>query len=144
MYVCITKFSGMEIFHLDNNINVFYVQAESFPNGVLAAHQKLRKMLPNSKDRNFFGISYNSKDGIVYKAAVEESFSGEAEKYGCKKFIIPQGDYLAETLRDWRKDERLVGNTFRQLLSDPRLDKNSFCLEIYLNETDMRCLVKIV
>jgi len=133
----------METFHFDNNIRVFCIAAESFPNGVLAAHQKLHKMLPTSESRNFFGISYGGKDGIVYKAAVEESFPEEAEKYGCEKFIIPQGDYIGETLIDWCKDETMVGKTFRKLLSDPRLDKNGFCLEIYLNETDMRCLVKI-
>ncbi|MEW5844397.1 MAG: hypothetical protein AB1775_14150 [Bacteroidota bacterium] len=46
-------------------------------------------MLPSDKGRNFFGISSPNREGdIIYKAAVEELFAGEAEKLGCETFII--------------------------------------------------------
>jgi predicted transcriptional regulator YdeE len=134
----------MEIKKLDSDIKVFYILAESFPNGVLAAHRKLHSLLPAESGRNFFGISYqNEKGDIIYKAAVEESYPGEAEKYGLETFIIKKGEYACETLIDWVKDESVVGKTFKKLLSDPRIDRNGYCLEMYLNNTDMECMVNL-
>ena len=135
----------MEEYFLKDDIRVFYVAAKSFPNGVLAAHQKIRALLPSTESRKFYGISYaDEKGAIIYKAAVEETYAGEAEKYGCDRFTIPKGKYISELLTDWIKDEGIVARTFKKLLAHPKLDKNGFCLEMYLNEKDMRCLVKIV
>lgn len=138
----------MEIKNLKDNINVFYVRAESFPGGIKAAHEKLHSLLPSAlssgEGRRFFGISYpNRTDSIIYKAAVEELYNGEAEKYGCETFIIKKGDYISETLNDWQKDEGQVERTFKKLLTDPRIDKNGYCLEMYLNGKDMVCMVKL-
>ena len=73
----------MEIFFLSEDVKVFYLTAESFPAGVLAAFQKLHSLIPDSLGRTTFGISHADKNGnIIYKAAVEESFEGEAEKPG--------------------------------------------------------------
>lgn len=134
----------MEIRKLESDIKVFYIQAVSFPDGVLAAHKKLHSILPSDDGRKFFGISYsNGKGGIIYKAAVEENYPGEAEKYGLETFIIKKGEYICETLIDWFKDESLVRKTFKKLLSDSRIDRNGYCLEMYLNNTDMVCMVKL-
>lgn len=134
----------MEKFNLKDDIPALYVKAESFPNGIKAAHEKLHQLLGDVKDRRFFGISNpeNAK-GIVYRAAVEEAYPGEAEKYGCEKFIIRKGAYISELLTDWQKDETVVARTFQQLLDHPGIDHNGYCLEMYLNEKDMRCLVSL-
>ena len=134
----------MEKYFLKDNIKVFYVTAKSFPNGVMAAYQKLHSLLPSTKDRKFYGISYPGENGtIIYKAAVEESQPGEAEKYGCDTFTIPKGEYISELLTDWKKDETIIGKTFKKLIAHPKIDKNGFCLEMYLNDKDMRCLVSL-
>ena len=134
----------MKKYFIDNNIKVFYVTATSFPHGVLKAHQTLHALLPVTERRNFFGISHSTKPGvIVYKAAVEETYAGEAEKFNCETFIIPKGPYISETLHDWLKEENSVAKTFQQLLSHPDLDRNGFCLEMYPNKNDMICLVKL-
>jgi hypothetical protein len=36
----------METIKLENDITVMYVTAASFPDGVLAAHQKLHSLIP--------------------------------------------------------------------------------------------------
>jgi hypothetical protein len=131
-------------FSIDRDIKVVCVTASSFPEGVQAAHQKLHAALPISKSRNFYGISYSDKSGnIVYKAAAEEMHPGEAAKLGLDTFVIRKGKYISQLLSNWRQDEMEVGKTFKKLLSDPRIDKNGYCLEIYLNKTDMRCLVPL-
>lgn len=132
----------MEKYLLKDDIKVFYVTALSFPEGIIEAHQKLESMLPSIKERKFYGISYPDKNGVIsYKAAVEESYPGEAEKYGCKTFVIPKGEYISELLSDWNKDVTIVEKTFKKLLADPRIDPNGFCLEMYLENNEMRCMV---
>jgi len=134
----------MEIQNLKDDIQVFYIKAESFPGGIKEAHRKLHSLLPSPEGRKFFGISYsNGKGAIIYKAAVEESYPGEAEKYGLETFVIKKGDYVCEILKDWVKDEEAVGKIFQRMLSDPRIDRNGYCLEMYLNNTDMECMVKL-
>ena len=93
--------NSMEIYHLEKDINLFCVTATSFPEGVQAAHRELHSLLPSTEGRNFFGISYpKGKGEILYRAAVEELYSGEGEKSGCELFTIKRGDYLSETLSD--------------------------------------------
>ncbi len=134
----------MEIQNLKDDIKVFYVKAPSFPAGISDAHSKLHSLLPSTEGRKFFGISHGSQNGsIIYKAAVEESYQGEAEKYGLETFTIKRGDYISDTLVDWQKDESIVRKTFQRLLHQPNIDKNGYCLEVYVNEKDMVCMVKL-
>ena len=118
--------------------------AVSFPAGVGGAFQKLLLLLPEPNERVLYAISSPDEKGeIIYKAAAEESFPGEGEQNGCEIFPIKKGAYWSELLPDWRKDESIVGKTFQKLLKHPDLDKNGYCLEIYLNEKDIRCLVPL-
>jgi hypothetical protein len=134
----------MEIYYIDKDIKVFYVTATSFPNGVGGAFQKLLSFLPHPNDRLLYAISSpNEKGIIIYKAAAEESFPGEGEQNGCETFLIKKGKYCSELLLDWRKDESIVGKTFQKLLKHPDLDRKGYCLEIYPNEKDIRCLVPL-
>lgn len=134
----------MEEYYIDRDIKVFYVTAKSFPEGVGGAFQKLISFLPKPNERLLYGISYPDEKGvIIYKAAVEESFPGEGEQNGCETFVIKKGKYWSELLPDWRKDESSVGKTFQKLLKHPDLDKSGYCLEIYPNEKDVRCLVPL-
>ena len=134
----------MEKYFIDCDIKTFYVTATSFPDGVLKAHQALHALLPTTENRRFFGISFPGKAGnIIYKAAVEENYPGEAEQLNCETFIIRKGVYLSKTIKDFMKDLSNVGKTFQQLLQNTALDKTGYCLEIYPNEKDIICLVKL-
>ena len=136
--------SNMEQVNLSEDIRVFYVQASSFPAGIEKAYQDLHAKLPIVKDRTFYGISYPDETGnIQYKAAVKELRPGEGKEYGLDNFLIPKGKYLSETIDDWRNDIAAIGRTFQQMLKDPKIDKNGFCLEIYEGEKAVRCLVRL-
>jgi len=134
----------VEIKNLPKDINVLYVKAESFPLGIKAAHEKLHSLVNEEDKRRYFGISWMNKNNeIEYLAAAEELYPGESENYGCNTFTIRKGDYISETLPDWCNTEGRVAAVFQELLKHPQLDKNGYCLEIYLNDTDMECLVKL-
>lgn len=134
----------MELYNLPKDIATVCVTATSFPMGVVGAFQQLEKLIRTRDGRTFYGISRPGGNGsIVYRAAVNELYEGEAAKLGCEVFIIRKGIYISETLFNWKKDETVIGRTFGALLQDPRIDHNGACIEIYINDADMICMVRI-
>jgi len=134
----------MDTIKVENDIIVLCVTAKSFPEGISEAHETLHNLLPTSEDRNFYGISSpNEHDVIVYKAAVEQLYEGEAEKLKCETFIIRKGDYISCTIRDFHNDVGSIGKAFHELLADSRIDPQGYCVEVYLNETDVQCMVRL-
>jgi predicted transcriptional regulator YdeE len=132
-----------EKYSLKEDINVVCVKAESFPQGIGDAWQKLFSVLSNAQQRKLYGISYGNENGnILYRAAAEELHAGEAEQLRLETFTIRNGEYISEVLNDWRKVETQIGKIFQELLSDPRIDrKKGYCLEMYFNNKDVRCAV---
>ena len=134
----------MKQIELKKDIKVVCITAKSFPEGVLEAHQTLHSIIPFSKKRQYFGISYPNIEGVItYKSAAEILNNEEVEKYNLEVFSIKKGNYISAILKDYQKDISLIYKTFKQLLSDPRIDPKGYCLEVYLNEKDMQCMVKI-
>ena len=134
----------MEHYRLDKDISIMCVTARSFPDGILEAFRTLESKHPSIGKRTFFGISYMDTDGkIVYKAAAEEEYSGEAKKYNCETFIITKGDYFAETIYNFMQDSNLIEDSFNRLLTTPWLDKTFPCVEWYINDKEVRCMVRI-
>ena len=134
----------MQTFNLENDIQIFYVTAKSYPEGILAAHQQLHAMVPFSYERKYFGLSRpENNGGIVYRAATEETFEGEAEKYNCETLTIKKGQYLSLVISNYRQVLPSIGIAFQKLLSQPNIDPQGYCIEWYISETDVNCLVRL-
>jgi len=41
------------------------------------------------------------------------------------------------------KDLQSIGKAFHELISQPEIDPNGYCLEWYLNQSDVRCMVRL-
>jgi predicted transcriptional regulator YdeE len=134
----------METTILENNIKVFYVTATSFPDGIKEAHEILHSLIPFSKERKYFGVSRpeNNSD-IVYRAAAEVMKEGEAEKLNCKTLVLKKGKYISLTVNDYMQDLSSIERAFKQLLSHPGLDSQGYCVEWYLNEKDVKCMIHL-
>ncbi len=133
----------METLTLDNNIKVFYVAATSFPDGVMEAHKKIHALVPFSTDRKYFGLSRPENGVIGYKAAAEEMTEGEAEKLHCDTLGIKKGKYICITIKDFMKDIPAIGAAFKILLAEPGIDPQGYCVEWYLNDKDVKCMVRL-
>ena len=141
----------MENYQLDKDISTICVTASSFPDGVMAAHNKIHSLVPVSEGRTYYGISRPDRTGkIIYKAAVEDQHvprdvlnAIETEKSEFESFLIPKGTYTSIYIADFMNDVQQVGKAFRQLLADPSIDQNGFCLEMYVGENDVRCMVRL-
>ena len=121
-----------------------YVQASSFPNGVMAAHEKLHSIVPFSTERKYLGIS-RPEDGVIeYKAGTEIIKEGEAEQYKLGTLVLPKGNYVSISINNYMKDIPAIGQAFSQLTALPGIDPNGYCVEWYLNDKDVICMVRVV
>ncbi len=134
----------MESVIIEKDIPVFYVTAASFPAGVQAAHEALHALVPFSTGRKYYGVSRpENNTGIVYRAAAEELYEGEGAEYGCETLILKNGRYLSITLHDYLSDVQSIGKAFQQILSQPGLDPHGYCVEYYINDKEMQCMVRM-
>jgi hypothetical protein len=133
----------METTTLDNDIKVFYVTAKSFPGGIMEAHEKLHLLALFSIDRRFFGLSRPENGIIVYKAAAEEMNEGEAQKLKCDTLVIKKGKYISLTINDFTNDIQSISRAFKELLACPGLDPGGYCVEWYLNDKDVRRMIRL-
>ena len=133
----------MKTIKLDKDIQVMYVTATSFPDGIQEAFEKLHLTVPVSANRRVFGISRpEGGNGIVYRAAVEEIEDGEAKEYGLQTLILKKGNYVSTTIHNFSDDVESIGRTFRQMLDEPNIDPQGYCVEIYSNN-DVECIVRL-
>lgn len=131
-------------YHLDKSVKTFYIMANSFPQGIQTAFDKLHSLLPATTGRTFYGISRPNRQGVIeYRAAVAEAFDGEAEKYGCDTLTIPAGNYLTTTITNWQQNIPQIQKAFDELLKSPQLQPDTYCYECYKNDTELLCMVKI-
>ena len=130
---------------LDKDIKVFYVTAESFPEGIGEATSKLHSLFPFSKDRRIFGLSRPENNGaIVYRAAAEEMFEGEGENLKCETLVIPKGKYIAITVAGFRKDIISIDRAFKKLLNEANLDPQGYCVEWYSSDKEeVICMIRL-
>jgi predicted transcriptional regulator YdeE len=134
-----------EAFVLGKDVNVFYVKARSFPEGIASAFEQLQRLLRDAKGRQFYGLSRPNEKGVIeYKAAVEELKPDEGRDLGCERMVIKKGTYSGTVIRDYQKHIEKIQATFQELLQDPKLDPQGYCVEMYLGDKDVRCMVRLV
>lgn len=134
----------METIKLDNDIVVMYINATSFPDGVLAAHQKLHSLIPFSNERKYYGLSRPENGGdIVYKAAADVLETGEAEKLNLETVVIKKGTYISSVIHNYMQDLPAIGKTFQEMIARPDIDPEGYCVEWYLSDKDVQCMVRL-
>lgn len=134
----------METYKFESDIKIFYVTAKSFPEGIQEAHDRLHALVHFSTARKYFGISRPENKKIIYRAGTEETYAGEAEKYKCDTLTIKKGNYISAVVKDFRKDKTSIAKTFDELLKQPNIDPEGYCVEWYANDKDeVRCMVRL-
>jgi hypothetical protein len=103
----------------------------------------LHSLVSFTGGRKYFGLSRPENGVIVYNAAAEEKQHGEAESLGCETIVIKSGQYRFLTVPDFMKNIPAIGKAFRELLSNPGLDSEGYCVEWYLNEKDVKCMISL-
>jgi hypothetical protein len=134
----------METYNLENDIQTFCITAKSFPTGVQQAHQTLHTLLPFEPERKYFGISYPDKQGnIIYKAAANELVAGDLSKHNLESFLIKKGKYIYINIENFMNDIPAIGKAFQELIVQPGIDPNGCCIEWYLDQKNVKCMVRL-
>jgi predicted transcriptional regulator YdeE len=126
------------------DLKVFGMYVKTFPEGIGEAFDSLIERMPLDQARSYFGISQMGCNGdILYYAAAEETYEGEASTYGYDIYLVKQGEYLTVTVKDWRQKTHCIKDVFEAMLDDDRIDKANQCIEWYKNDDEMVCMVKL-
>lgn len=140
----------MEKYKLNDDIKLFCVKAESFPDGIKAAHNMLLSISKSDTKRNYFGVSYLYDGEILYMAATQIIETDETIPPGCETFTLKKGNYISIYIPDFEKDISLIDKAFKKLLEDAGIDENGCCAECYFPEgsdlttaRDVRCMVRL-
>lgn len=133
----------MELVILHTDIEVFFITANSFPDGILEAHQKLHASIPFSRERRYFGISRPEEGIVIYKAAVEKLKNDKADQFNCGTCIIEKGKYRCITILNYHMEPQNIGKAFGKLTLSSDIDPNGYCVEWYFNDEDVKCMVKL-
>lgn len=133
----------METHHIPHNIKVFGAPVTTFPEGIGAAFDAIIKKLPQGDQRSYYGISECTENGIVYIAAAEEKNETEPQRYGFSTYTVEKGDYLSITVNDWMSKTGSIKNVFEDIMKDGRADNTKPAVEIYKDDNEMLCMVKL-
>jgi len=133
----------MNSYHLAEDIKLYTVTAKSFPEGVQTAFEHLHSLTSKYEAIAYYGISQaKAHGGITYKAAVAlkepATVIPELETY-----TLQAGQYRGREILNFRDRIAGIGKTFQELIQYPDIDKNGCCIEVYYNDTDVICMVKI-
>jgi len=131
----------MDSLILGEDIVVAYISAIDLQN-TSSALEKLRSFFPNIQERRTFRISTNyGKGETIYKVAAE-ALPSEAEKFGLETFTINHGAYMSFYITDYRNDPDSISHAFELLKGQQEADPNAHCVEWFIGEDDVKCLVR--
>lgn len=128
---------------IKEDIKVFGIQVQNLPEGIGEAFNLLKQHLPAADSRPLYGICHCTPGNIVYKATAPELFDGEGKQLGFEYFTVERGSYLAASLSNWQANIGAIRDVFEELSKQPLADNTQPLVEVYTNESEMLCMVKI-
>ena len=134
----------MNTINFDNDITIMYVQAATFPDGVMPAYEALHSKIHFSADRKFLSVSRPEGSGYIsYKAGAEMLDEREAAVLGLPTLTLKKGEYVTITIKNFMDDIPSIGKAFEDLMYHPGIDPEGYCVEWYFNETDVHCMIRL-
>jgi hypothetical protein len=134
----------METYFIEKDIPLIGRPVASFPAGIAEMFEELMNLLPDGRNRNWFGLSKMADQGkILYIAAAEERAPNEASLFECQSLTIEKGTYLSAKVQDWTQKTDCIKDIFAEMMMDPRFDASKYCVEWYQNDRELLCLLSI-
>jgi len=128
---------------INQDILAHCIKANSFPDGVLEAFQKLHSLIDFPQERRSFGISRKENEMIVYWAAAEAREQEDLKTTELTKFIIPKGVYISIEIKNIGDNFSLIKKAFDQLKLHAQIEPKGYCIEEYINMDEVICMMRI-
>ncbi len=129
----------MENIILNNDIKVFYIEADSFR---MACWLRIKSYALFYWQKILWNVTPGKWENS-YRAATEETEEGEVEKFNCNILIIKKGHYISITIHDYMNNMQRFQPAFQELITQPDLDPKGYCVEWYLSQKDAKCMVRL-
>lgn len=139
------KIRSMEtrIIGLKNDIQLFYLQASSYPQGISQAHEEFRQKIKNPERRVIYGVSRPEGQRIIYRVGAEAQVPGESALWDQEPLVLKKGRYAAIDITNYLLHLGDIGKAFDKLLSRPDIDPEGYCVEKYEPENKLTCMVRL-
>ena len=132
----------MEIFQLPQEYRLLCKKVNKFPEGIGDAFENLYRQLPCPHKRNYFGISWmDEQQQVNYQVAAERRADDVCEEFEDR--VLPKATYLVVRIMNWYEHLSDIKGVFGALMADMRTDKSFPCVEWYLSDDEMLCMMKI-
>lgn len=132
----------MKLYQIHEDIQLYTITACNFPEGILSAFEQLYLHVRKEDVETYYGLSQSSMNGdIIYKAAIKLKDT-VTQPPKLETLILPAGDYLGTDILNFRTRIAEIKQTFQELITYQDIDKNGCCVEMYYNETDVRCMIR--
>ncbi|RAV98998.1 hypothetical protein [Pseudochryseolinea flava] len=133
----------MEKITVQTPIQLVAKQVKTFPAGIGETFDHLANVLPHSMSRAYYGISWMEGEDIIYYAAAQQQHSEEIDQFALEPWTIESGDYLSITVLNWRSKTDSIKDVFHDLMQDKRIDDTKPCVEWYVSDYKMLCMIKL-
>ncbi len=132
----------MDSFTFQEDVPVFCVTAVDGRHGAADAMQALKALLPANERRHFYGLFWPGRDGGTYKAAAS-ILEGESDRSEISTFTIQNGPYNSFYISDYPSQPDAIDRAFDMLRGQHEVDPDGYCLEWYVSEHDVKCMVPL-
>lgn len=135
----------IEIKKFPKDMQVVFVEASSFPEGIQDAFDKLELRVRNIKKVSYFGISNPEQGrGIVYRAAAATLPAIDTHENNLQSLTIKGGEYYSVRLEDVKASPQTLSEAFEKILSQPHIDPEGHCIEVYdhFGSKGVECIVR--
>lgn len=136
--------NSKEIFSISEDIHVLTFKASSFPQGIAEAHTKIQSQFSNIHEKTIFGISRPENGNINYWSAIKLTHYGNTDDFGVGQFTISKGEYISIMVNNYIEDPLSISSAFQSLTRHPGIDPEAYCIEWYLGEKDVKCMIKLI
>lgn len=118
-------------------IDVITVKADSFPDGLNDAFNKLEGKLSSLKGRKFYGITLSKPEGIEYRACMVPLDDKENTALKLEPYTIPGGKYCRTVMNDWENKTGEIKNVFNKLAESIEIDNSRPQIEFYKSQKEL-------
>lgn len=133
----------METIVIHEEISLYYIEVQNFPNDIGATFSKFFSIFETFEKRRMYGISWTENGKFCYVVAAEEKVKNELSKHQLSKILIKNGEYRCIRIKNYIDDITQIAAAFDKLKSTPNLDYNGNCIEWYVEEDEVICMVKL-
>lgn len=118
-------------------------RAESFPDGIKDAWERLEARMPSLKGRRFYGLTTCEGGGLMYYAAVQVASEEEAAALGFPMIHVKGGRCARVKVMDWPNRVEEIGAIFAELMRNYPMAPNAPTLEYYRSHSELHLLVPL-